>query len=321
MTEQQPILRAPEGTNLAGEDTGREALSHTRIGVLNACWQKYDFKYEQRLEQIQTPRSLGLGRAFAIAREHGDPEAGVAALQEEWSSTPGMDAEKLLVEQSIVRGAAAAYMRRWPSKYLGTPPRDINATVTEQKEVEYRVRLRNPWTGHYSNTFDLLGRADGVIDKGGYLELIEDKFVGRVDNLSVGRLPLDRQVTLACYGLWRATGKEVRVIHYRFTKKPSIKQRQNETLDQFCARVEGDYFERGESFYTHGETMFRTADDLLRVEQELWVWADELRAARRRELFPRNTGACSEFGGCPYIPLCVGDPDASTLFRVKEERS
>lgn len=286
----------------------REHLSHSSIGLLNACPRKFDLHYGQRLELIQTRRSLGLGRAFQKAIEMNDPEAGVKALQEEFNSTPGMDGDRLMTEQAIVRGAAKLYLSKWP------------APEGEEREYAYRVRLRSPWTGGWSQTFDLLGYADGVEDMGHYLELTENKFVGRVDAPTVQRLPLDRQVTLSCYGLWRATGKEVRRVNYRYVKKPAIKQKQGESLTEFCERVEADYEERPEFYSPDIDPLFRTADDLLRVEAELWVWAEEVRHARQQQIYPRNTAACSDYGGCQFIPICTGDPDAMSLFRVRPQR-
>ena len=64
----------------------------------------------------------------------------------------------------------------------------------------------------------------------------------------------------------------------------------------------------------------RHAADLLRIEAELWTWAEELRHARRAGVHARNTSTCGDYGGCPFIPLCVGDPDAMSLFQVRPER-
>jgi hypothetical protein len=324
LAEKAPCLRyAHHGdTNLAADcelcggtgevllygESPREHLSHSSIGLLNACPRKFDLHYGKRLSLIQTRRSLGLGRAFQKAIEHGDPEAGTKALQEEFESTPGMDGDRLMVEQSIVRGAARLYLAKWP------------APEGEEREYAYRVRLRSPWTGAWSQTFDLLGYADGVEDMGDWLELTENKFVGRVDAPTVQRLPLDRQVTLSCYGLWRATGKEVRRVNYRYVKKPAIKQKQGESLTAFCERVEADYEERPEFYSPDIDPLFRTADDLLRVEAELWVWAEQVRHARQQQIYPRNTAACSDYGGCQFIPICTGDPDAMSLYHVRPQR-
>lgn len=341
-------LRPSDATNLAGQDTGRDTLSHSKLSLVLACARKYELHYEKRLELIARPRPLSLGSAFQKAIEFQDPEAGVLALQGHdftvfpdgmWVANPPEEPVRFYSQEqedqhridcATVRAAAALYLRRWP------------AGSGEAREVEFRVRLRSPWTGAYSNTFDLLGYADGVVDHyngNTYvtnmigeaptpLELIENKLVGRVDALKVQRLPLDRQLALERYGLWRATGRHVQRVHYRWVKKPSIKPRGGrkkdrsdaETIDQFIERLEHDYTER-EDFYVHEEQpKWATTEDLLRIEAELWTWAQRLRDMRRQRLADRNTARCTDFGGCQFLPICTGDPDAMSLYRVRPER-
>jgi hypothetical protein len=198
--------------------------------------------------------------------------------------------------------------------YLAT----YGPTDPDEREYEYRVRLRNLQTGAYSRTFDLLGYADQLIDEGDEFTLIEDKLVGAIDAVMVKKLPLDRQLALTCYGVWRATGKPVTKILYRFTRKPSIKQKQSESLEEFLVRLEGDYAERPE-FYLRQEEIPRDIMDLARTEAELWQWAEQRRAAERQFVFPRNSSHCHDYGGCPFLPLCTGDPDAVHLFGPKPE--
>jgi hypothetical protein len=219
------------------------------------------------------------------------------------------------INKAIVRAAAALYLRKWP------------APVGEQREFEFLVRLRNPWTGHYSRTFDLMGYADGLVDNyemsmsaGRPLELVENKLVGRVDSVMVQRLPLDRQLQLLRYGVWRATGRTVGTVHFRWVKKPSIKPRQKETIPEFCERLAADYEERPDFYAYEPPPSYITSADLLKIECELWLWSEQLRALRRQRAFDRNTSHCSDYGGCDYIPLCSGDPDAESLYRVRPER-
>jgi hypothetical protein len=231
-----PILRPSDAENLAGVETGRQHLSHSRIGVFLACHRKYELQYEERLEPVSRPAALSMGSAFQKAIELQDPNAAALVLDGYtyepnegaaggWIYTPPAESpyfhtqeaeDKHRVNQAIVRAAAALYLRRWPSP------------VGEAREFEYRVRLRNPWTGHYSLTFDLQGFADGLIgppdlhfegnwyragreamEQAAPYELVENKLVGRIDQITVQRLPLDRQLQLGRYGVWRATGRPV----------------------------------------------------------------------------------------------------------------
>jgi hypothetical protein len=302
LVPEKATLRPPDLENLIGTDTGRGTLSHSSIGTQLACLRKYGWAYHEQLEPIERPRPLGMGAAFAQALALGDPIAGAALLDRE--TYDQADYDSVLVDKAIVAAAAGLYIERYGRE----------ATM---REVDYLVRLRSPYTGAYSRTFDLHGRADGLVDHGAYLELIEDKLVGRIDPVSVKKVKLDRQVGLESYALWRITGKPVRVIRYRWVKKPSIKQRQSESVEEFIARLTSDYRERPD-FYTHEEQTFRSDDDLLLLEAELWEYAEQRRQAVHSGVWPRNTSSCSDYGGCPFIPLCVGDPDAKHLYRRKE---
>jgi hypothetical protein len=321
LVPEKATLRPPDLENLIGTDTGRGTLSHSSIGTQLACLRKYGWAYHEQLEPIERARPLGMGAAFAQALALGDPIAGAALLDRE--TYDQADYDSVLVDKAIVVAAATLYLERYggdgvPVGGVLRPRQDeVDVRYEVRREIEYLVRLRSPYTGAYSRTFDLHGRADGIVDHGAYLELIEDKLVGRIDPVSVKKVKLDRQVGLESYALWRITGKPVRVIRYRWVKKPSIKQRQSESVEEFIARLTQDYRERPD-FYTHEEQTFRSDDDLLLLEAELWEYAEQRRQAVHSGVWPRNTSSCSDYGGCPFIPLCVGDPDAKHLYRRKE---
>lgn len=310
MSDQIAILRPSDGENLAGQNTGREHISHTRLSTFLACPRRYDLRYVERLESISRAPALSLGRAFHHAIEVRDPQAGANYLREHAApSTDQASEDKLRIDEATVAAGATYYLARW------------QPLTDERRETEYRVQLRSPWTGAYSRSFDLVGVADGVLDCGSWLELVEDKFLGALTEQGIRRLTLDRQISLACYALWRATGKSVRRVHYRIVRKPSIKQRKDETVDEFCERIAADYADPARrDFYGHEEQLFRGTDDLLRVEAELWEWARQMREQRRQRLFARNTSACLDFGGCEFLPICLGDEDARALYRVRPER-
>jgi hypothetical protein len=286
--------------------TGRQHLSHSSLGMQLACQRRYQHAYVDRLEPIRRKSSLSLGSAFAKAVELRDPFGGAALLGVDRGYGEQEDVDRLAVDMTIVESAAAAYLSRY---YFDEAP--------ELTEVEYLVRLRSPYTGAYSNTFDLYGRADGVVDHGSFLELTEDKLVGQIDAVSVKKTRGDRQLSLGAYALWRITGKPVRKVRKRFTKKPQIRQRKGESVAEFCERIRADYRERPD-FYMHEETTFRDADDMLDVERSLWDWAEQRRAAARRGFWPMNTDRCHDYGGCDFLDICFGGELG--LYQRKPER-
>jgi hypothetical protein len=298
--------------------TGRQHLSHSSLGMQLACQRRYQHAYVDRLEPIRRKSSLSLGSAFAKAVELRQPAAGAELADGRDEPLEQEEIDRLTVDMAIVESAAAAYLSRyyWDDVVYGAHPagRDKNARVTE---VEYLVRLRSPYTGAYSNTFDLYGRADGVVDHGLFLELTEDKLVGQIDAVSVKKTRGDRQLSLGAYALWRVTGKPVRKVRKRFTKKPQIRQRKGESVAEFCERIRADYRERPD-FYMHEETTFRDADDMLDVERSLWDWAEQRRAAARRGFWPMNTDRCHDYGGCDFLDICFGGELG--LYQRKPER-
>jgi hypothetical protein len=310
-------LRTPDLANLAGHDTGRDHVSHSALGTFLACQQRYGWSYSERLEPAVTATPLEMGRGFAHALEVGDPDTGEALILEDamrlaeeangnpWIVTPNLDDVK--VTATIVREASRAYLQRY-------------GTHGSTREVEMRVRIRNPHIGgRYSLTHDLLGRVDALADDGS--EIIEDKLLGQVPAPGVltQRLRLDRQVTIGAYLHWRVTGQLVKRVRYRITRKPSIRQRQNETLDAYLDRIAADYADRPD-FYLLEETVEREADDFLRLEQELWTWVEQIREAKRTSVWPRNTAACYDHGGCAFLALCSREPGAIHQFREREQR-
>lgn len=421
----RPVLRASDATNLASiEDTGRHTLSHTRLSVWLACSRKFELSYVKRLETVERPRYFTLGTAYQKAIEFGDPEVGVRFLNgfepcepcagigllnaltgKPERLVPGGDipiesdvcmtcagrgytgeqtnfwteaAERQhLINMAIVRGASKLYLKTWPQP------------IGETREFEYKIRLRSPWTGAYSQTYDLLGYADGVIDPlvgmrmpvgeqgfgegfdfrpgpeasfealgvrpgdvqgmldaariweaggnppGAPLEIVENKLVGRIEKSSVLALPLNRQLALERYGIWRATGRPVTRVWYRWMKKPSIEQRGGrkkdksdaETVEQYCERVEADYEARPDFYAVQEDPSFLTTKDLLRVEADLWEDAEDIRSYMRpgsdgrRRVFPRDTSRCTDYGGCDYLPICTGAPDAVALYNVRPKRA
>lgn len=299
-------LRPPERVNLAGQETGRDHLSHTSISTLLRCQQQWYWQRERNLEPAVTATPLQLGRAFAHALETGDPEEGgrlvlrEAADQAElakgspWITPP--DRQETEIAAQIVTCAARAYLNRYGH--------------SERREVEMRARIRNPARGgRYSLTHDLVGRVDALdLDAG---VLVEDKLTGSVKRGTLAkRLRLDRQVSIGCYLVWRCYGVEIREVRYRVTLKPAIRRRRDESHSEFLDRIAREYETRPDHYLVE-EIAHRTRDDYLRLEREVWRWAEQVRNARRDGTWPRNTAACVDYGGCRYLPLCADEPGAA----------
>jgi hypothetical protein len=308
------VLLPPECINLAGVDTGRDHLSPSSLGTQLACLERYRWHYEDRLAPAVKKASLSTGSAFAQALERGDPDhawtvtmAEQAIHVERAAASPWVIAptqETAEIQAQIAREAARAYLARYGQHQ-------------QTREVECKARMRNPATGAYSRTFDVMCIVDALADDNG--EIIEDKLVGEIPRKDADfLLKLDRQVGIETYLVWRTTGVNPRV-RYRWTLKPAIRRRQSETHDEYLVRIAFEYATRPDHYLAEG-TPSRSPQDFLRLEAELWQYADQLRAARRAGVWPRNPASCRDYGGCAFLPLCSGEPGARTQFVVRAKR-
>lgn len=309
-------LRPPERENLAGQDTGRDHLSQTALKTFLTCQQQFSWHYEHRLSPAVTANPLAMGRAFAHALEHSDPDAGARLLQREasveaeraasnpWVLAPSTAEVRTMA--TIVRESARTYLHAYGHH--------------ESREVELRARIRNPARGgRYSLTHDVMARLDAVSRD--WTVLYEDKLVSQIPRSSLAaRVRLDRQVQIEAYLIWRTTGVLVSEVRYRMTLKPQIRQRQNETHDEFLQRVADDYVVRPEHYLAE-EVVHPSLDDFLRLERELWRWSEQIRESRRDGTWPRNTSACHDYGGCRFLSLCAGEPGARHQFVEREKEN
>lgn len=309
-------LRPPEKVNLAGVDTGRDHLSQSALKTFLTCQQQYSWHYEHQLDPTITKTPLAVGRAFAHALEHGDPDAGATVLleqaqaeQDRAETSPwivGPDLNEIQVNATIAREAARCYLTTYGQR-------------EQTREVELRARIRNPARGgRYSQTHDLLARLDALSPD--YAVLYEDKLVSQIPRASLAaKVRLDRQVQIETYLVYRTTGVLVREVHYRMTLKPAIRQRQKESFEGYLIRIAEEYATRPDHYLAE-EIVTPSLDDFLRLERELWRWAEQIRESRKDGTWPRNTGACHDYGGCRFLPLCAGEPGARHQFVEREAR-
>lgn len=107
------------------------------------------------------------------------------------------------------------------------------------------------------------------------------------------RLRMDIQV-----GLYRLSS-DVDTVIYDITRKPTIRQKQTETADEYGERLSADIASRPEYYFARYEVPRTEHDDLAVIE--------DVRAVDRMislNVYPRNTASCTRFGQCPYFAAC-----------------
>ncbi len=186
-----------------------------------------------------------------------------------------------------------------------------------QTEQCFSLPIINPETDAASRSFVLSGKVDGVCTLGGESWLVEYKTASSVDRQYISRLRLDGQVTTYLYAMQRVLDKPLAGVIYRIIRKPSIRQTQKETFEAFCDRLEADYRDRPE-FYFIEERLYRSQEDLDLFEAELWDITQRMLWERQRDVYPRNTARCTDFGTCEYMPICLQEAGCEARYERRD---
>jgi hypothetical protein len=229
-------------------------LTATRQTTLLQCPRKHYYRYEIGLKHETEHVAFKFGSGWHRAREvmvRGDSydECLSAALGE------ANDWEEITV--ATLSGLLAGYMQRYQNDSL----------ISEMyREIEFSHSLEG------SRTFTVAGKLDGLaVLRDGRLALIEDKTTS--DSIAPESdywLRLRWNMQLFQYILAaRREGWDVATVIYDVVRKPSIRQRQNETLEDFGKRLFEDTKERPDFYFARREVPILDGDIEEFYEQRL----------------------------------------------------
>jgi hypothetical protein len=124
-------------------------------------------------------------------------------------------------------------------------------------------------------------------------------------------------VSIETYLIWRTTGVEVDEVRYRMTLKPAIRQRkQNESHEDYLA---------GSARSTRPARPLPARGDRPPHPRRLPAARAGAVGVGRADppcpphgVWPRNTAACHDHGGCRFLALCAREPGAEHQFVERE---
>jgi len=282
-----------------------EILTNTRIQTRKNCPKADYWRNIRGLVPIQKKQSLNIGGAFHIGMETRSVEAALAYLEKQVKTFDQTDVNELETAKVIVEAMVRGAMEMWSPFENG------------KRELKFEIPIINPKTGRPSKSFRLAGKTDELAQlEDGSWWIVEYKTASQIGQAYIDRLDLDSQITTYIYGLQRQLGIHISGVFYRVVRKPSIRQGKNETLEQFRQRIIEDYQTRKDFYFTELQ-LYRSQEDLKEFEEELWGFCQEYLFAKRTGIHYKNTSRCTEFGGCPYMPLCRGVEGAEMMYTVQ----
>jgi len=251
-------------------------LTYSSIRRFQTCEKKYFWRFIEELVPIgEFVEALYFGSAIHEALAH-------YYLHHEMPDIPIIPELKPLFQ-----AATQSY-----AEYYRHDKLDIQAV-----EETFEVPIINPETGKSSRTFTLRGRIDLRLPQ----TLVEHKSTAKVTESYLSQLWSDFQIQLYTSAL-RQLGHPIKEVLYNVIEKPMIRQKQNETSEQFFERLMEKYSD-GKLF--HREVLYFSEPDLEQVQADVWQICQRILFSRRHNAWLQNRAACFHWGrACSYLPLC-----------------
>lgn len=306
-----------------GEDPGRLGkwvVTATNFYDYMLCPKLYYWRQVKGYQWKMMPGYIGLGtlvhsgleeRALngmesAIRMITDKLEAAFAGTEDEADYSSSFSGDKLAIHETT----AKAMVRNTPESWL------MNDLLTVEEEFYV------PWDTSMGEIV-LAGKVDGTLRREGRLVIRDYKTMGDFGKYQ-DPLILERnwQANFYRYMLpafdYEKYG-EIEGMEFLLIRRPTIRQRQKETVMQYMKRVELDYAspKRVDHYYgdviafpTGGEDKFRTT---------LNQWLEDMSNAITTGEFRQSHPQCSPFAGrrCPYLKLCLGHKGAEEDFHCK----
>ncbi len=304
----------------------KQVLTYSAINSWRQCPMRYKHRYIDCLRPVEKVSAFAFGSVIHSALEAwytktGHPHRLLEVLELIDQAYPNRDGDP---EERDNWHRARAMFECYAARY----PEEAFTVVEVEKEFEGEIR--NPRTGHQSQTFRMAGKADGIIELDGEMLLLEHKTVGNLDGNYLSKLWCDTQIHLYCLYL-RRLGYPIGGILYNCLVKPRLRRREGESEEEYRVRKlelathnksgkstakrkmpETDDEWRARLVDWHSQpdayvrqTIYLSQARLDMVAEEIWEVTQQYLDCRRRGSFLMNTAQCFHWGrACEYFPYC-----------------
>jgi hypothetical protein len=204
---------------------------------------------------------------------------------------------ELQITKGALTGIAYAYHERYRKEILRK-----GKLIFHTHELKFEMPLKLE-TGRYVLAGEMDMLATG---KSGTTYLIEDKFVGQLSRDIITDYMMSPQTVMyliAYCELYAKPTDKVGIL-YRITRKPSIRQRQHETLTEYANRVRSDYLTRPE-FYFYRALVKKTAVEILKYKHEIINSIHQMEMAEKYGWWLKNRRACNAKSRCQFFDVCA----------------
>lgn len=267
-------------------------FSHSRINCFKECAKKYEYKYIDNLEPIDDNKALNIGKAF----HRGIELNSVNDLAKELDEDEYFSDEKNETNKIIALAMVESFLKKFPNHNEGN--------------IQHEVHIETNICGNEKD-FQIYADAIKEVEEG--LILREYKTTSKIDDLYLDKLEFNDQISRYCYVIEKEYKKPVIAIEYYIAKKPLLRQKQNETIEQYRNRLVERLMEDNNIVSI---TLQRTKEDIEDAYEDLKYDINNIKNTKR---FTKNLSNCSVYGGCPYMNLCCKRKDSMLLYKQRKE--
>lgn len=278
----------------------KETLSASRMAAFLACPRKHYYQYELGLEREESAPALRFGSAFHKALE---ARANGATLEQAYEMAKADKRLEEPLELAKLYGLLCGY---WNAYGSADSP---NETIAKM-HPECRWTLEIP----HSRTFEHVGIIDGLaVLKDGRTAIVEHKTTGEDISPTADywtRLQFNGQLFLYVLAA-RANGWDVDTVIYDVIRKPAIRQKANETAEQYGDRLAADCAERPEFYFARREVaVLDSAIAEFEIQRDvICKMLLHCKAASRKAALPEQGWARNCNGitckGCDFAGFCM----------------
>lgn len=245
-------------------------LTASAIKTYLDCPRKYQWQYVERIRSIKKSDALWFGTLYHEVLEKLD-------LKEDWQDIVRYvlsHAKDDVQAHQVLRLAA------------GKPPDDGYEVIETEGVFETEI-------GGVAVT----GKRDRIVRLPDKRKALQE-YKTSSEDISPGsiywrRLRMDIQISLYMISA------DVDVVIYDVVRKPSIRQKKAETVEEYSQRLADDIASRPEWYYRKQEIPRMPADAESAVSDIQGV-----DALIKLQQYPRNTASCTRYGECPYFAEC-----------------
>lgn len=274
----------------------------SRLKTWQVCPMKETLRYRENLAPISGRTALAFGSAIHKGLETHDIASALALLDRDYPRNQE-EADALQVASATVQALLTNYFKVYE------PFED------HEPEKPFEIAMMTP-RDRKSTKYRIAGKIDDLVKLDGRYWIVEYKTASRLDASYFDRLYVDSQITMYMYAMLRM-GYDVAGVIYRVLRKPALRRGKNETIDAFTERLMADIEERPD-FYFMERQLYRNRDDLETFEKMLYKEAKLADELYKTGCNFQHSMACSMYGACEYLPLCMGEAGATALYEYRE---